>query len=711
MYINSQNKQLQLQPLQGIITQGEKMADSVTFALPAVYGSLSLSDLSWNIRAASEKDTLATAALGVSTANDKCLLTWEVSSDFTAVSGALSLMLVGTDAAGNTVIKFPGDSPIWVRDSETGAYSPPEDAIENALNGLQQAEQALQDAITTLKEIGISLDVRGWYDTLEALQSAVPTPEIGWVYGVGDPTVLYVYNGVEWISLPGVSSTPPLPLSIANGGTGGTSVAAALANLGAQPGFNLLVNSRFKYNGRNQTSYTGGALTVDGWNSASGSVTITLPGGVTVTSAGSISQLVHQDSSLFGKSATLSVADSTGTVYSVSATMPESAQNTNSQIASQPTPWGSVALWNSNDGSAFSAIISATSAVTLTTAKLEIGSVSTLAADLATAQDETIEQLRLDMYDLDPGRPAWVLTQNENLLDNWYFVGGGSQQGGGQFPINQRGQTSYNLSNSSGYGIDRWWFIFESFNVNTGTISSSTTTGYTGAMRQAVANAQYLAGKQVTLSLLASSLTGNATIGLVKGTGTNSGISSIASAPLKNGLNALSINLPSDIGSENYPYFLVSASVPIGASATLIAAKLELGPRSTLARLVDGEWVLNDPPPNFQQELAKCQRYQYVLSGNNSRFAPGIFNNSTQFIAPFFFPVPMRVTPVLTYTGKIGVYRNGETILDTSSFSVLGGIDPNGVILQSNVPTGGTLSEPGFFTSVNQATITFDANL
>ena len=27
---------------------------------------------------------------------------------------------------------------------------------------------------------------------------------------------------------------------------------------------------------------------------------------------------------------------------------------------------------------------------------------------------------------------------NENLLDNWYFAGGGSQQGGGQFPINQR---------------------------------------------------------------------------------------------------------------------------------------------------------------------------------------------------------------------------------------------------------------------------------
>ena len=32
------------------------------------------------------------------------------------------------------------------------------------------------------------------------------------------------------------------------------------------------------------------------------------------------------------------------------------------------------------------------------------------------------------------GRP------NRNLLDNWYFVGGGSQQGGGSFPVNQRGR-------------------------------------------------------------------------------------------------------------------------------------------------------------------------------------------------------------------------------------------------------------------------------
>ena len=35
------------------------------------------------------------------------------------------------------------------------------------------------------------------------------------------------------------------------------------------------------------------------------------------------------------------------------------------------------------------------------------------------------------------------LISHDNLLDNWYFVGGGSQLGEGTFPINQRGSASY----------------------------------------------------------------------------------------------------------------------------------------------------------------------------------------------------------------------------------------------------------------------------
>lgn len=465
----------------------------------------------------------------------------------------------------------------------------------------------------------------------------------------------------------GLGSNSAVP--IAQGGTGGNTITEALANLGAQPGFNLLVNSRFKYNGRNQTSYTGGALTVDGWDSAAGSVTITLPGGVTVTSAGSISQLVHQDSSLFGKSATLSVADSTGTVYSVSATMPSSAQNTNSQIASQSTPWGSVAIWNSNAGSAFFVIISATSAVTLTAAKLEIGSVSTLAADLATAQDETLEQLRLDMYDLDPGRPAWVLTQNENLLDNWYFVGGGSQQGSGQFPINQRGQTSYG---AGVYCFDRWKLT----NDTTAEINSSSVT-FTNQSSSANTFVEWrlpwdmsLTSKQITASLLLE----DGTLLRCTGTTPSTVVSTVTQVCLSPTINNATLRIYApNLGGVFTFQIMISPS----ASVDVVAAKLELGTRSTLARLVNGQWVLNDPPPNFQQELAKCQYYQRFIRANGAYSPFWVGSSSSNAVFFKVYGAQMRITPTVTASGNFALRGNGETVpLSGNKWGVVGANEP-----------------------------------
>lgn len=72
-------------------------------------------------------------------------------------------------------------------------------------------------------------------------------------------------------------------------------------------------------------------------------------------------------------------------------------------------------------------------------------------------------------------------------------------------------------------------------------------------------------------------------------------------------------------GDGSYLYFINkwnSDSVALfflkrlGGTITPIAAKLELGPVQTLAHQnADGNWVLNDPPPNKALELAKCQRY------------------------------------------------------------------------------------------------------
>ena len=71
--------------------------------------------------------------------------------------------------------------------------------------------------------------------------------------------------------------------------------------------------------------------------------------------------------------------------------------------------------------------------------------------------------------------------------------------------------------------------------------------------------------------------------------------------------------------------------------------KLELGPVQTLAHKDEnGNWILNDPPPSKALELAKCQRYQRVLS----RGTIAQVVNSNSVVIKYPFDQPMRVAPV-----------------------------------------------------------------
>lgn len=208
-----------------------------------------------------------------------------------------------------------------------------------------------------------------------------------------------------------------------------------------------------------------------------------------------------------------------------------------------------------------------------------------------------------------------VLTpaSNPNLLDNWCFVGGGSQQGGGQLPINQRGQTSY--TGNGVYAIDRWMCVSNltlSFAQNSISLSASSSTY--GIIRQFLESTDFFLGRTVTASVMFSN----------------------------NGLYYLTANVPSEISSGNsniaqksYPLgnfsiwfynnrlmFQIIANA--GETVQIIAAKLELGSVQTLASQdSEGNWVLNDPHPNFQQELAKCQRYYQLYSSTSIRPSNG----------------------------------------------------------------------------------------
>ena len=213
-----------------------------------------------------------------------------------------------------------------------------------------------------------------------------------------------------------------------------------------------------------------------------------------------------------------------------------------------------------------------------------------------------------------------------NLVDNGYFVGGGSQQGGGQFPINQRGQTSYGAA--SGYGIDRWFNGAIALTPQGLKMSSAT------ILYQRLENTEIFTGETLTYSVLWSD--GK----LLTITGTpdqmqvvNDGDRSIQFA-IDSSLSILWVSIQSLDATEK----------------TAVAAKLEFGPTQTIAyQDEEGNWQLFETP-DYAEELAKCQRY--------AQFGPLIGLP----VIPGYVSVPLlttlRTSPV--FEGSAQLYKTSD---------------------------------------------------
>lgn len=231
---------------------------------------------------------------------------------------------------------------------------------------------------------------------------------------------------------------------------------------------------------------------------------------------------------------------------------------------------------------------------------------------------------------------------NDNLLDNAYFVGGGSQLGDGIFPINQRGQRSY--SETHGNIFDRWTLqgAFATLAADA-VYFGSTTQDVWGLMQQVPSCFRFLWGKTVTVSAILDNDV------LVQGTYTlpSSGAFDMPAA----GLGGVFINLYSFDGSN----IVFRIYTKYTASYHIKAVKLELGTVSTLA---------NDAPPDFGEELRKCQRYLFIRDyAKNDIIANGLTNNLTMFL-----PASMRSggSPIMTFTVTPHVIGNGVISTPTS---------------------------------------------
>ncbi len=260
------------------------------------------------------------------------------------------------------------------------------------------------------------------------------------------------------------------------------------------------------------------------------------------------------------------------------------------------------------------------------------------------------------------GRP------NRNLLDNWYFVGGGSQQGDGQFPINQRGQTSYN---AKGGIMDRW--VLETGGVTSGVAVTLSADGlvlngnsayqYTTVFQKLSALA--LSGQTYTLSVLLSNGT------LVQASGQ-------AAVEVMDWcrLQVTPTCFVRTVGLNRVDIVETAETPPIKA------LKFELGPTQTLAyQDEDGNWQLFETP-DYGEELAKCQRYLVVYTMDGQRFCGvGHLDSASAVQSIIWTPVPMRIAP--TISGDVSIYGVSNNLPGTNLTGAA--IGPTGIRVNFSV--------------------------
>lgn len=260
----------------------------------------------------------------------------------------------------------------------------------------------------------------------------------------------------------------------------------------------------------------------------------------------------------------------------------------------------------------------------------------------------------------------------KNLLDNAYFIGGGSQLGAGILPINQRGQSQYT---TAGYIIDRW----SNTRNNTITLESdglkltySTGQGYQ-QLSQTIDNYQKLKGITVTFSALLEN-TSPCYLRMVYGSGTDDNILSDQIPANSSGLFKVTGTIPT--GATSLAIQISSnALTPTSGYFKVKAAKLEIGTEQTLAHLEGSTWVLNEIP-DYGEELRKCQRYLWILHANNDNYMLALGATVNQTDSDFVIPLPvtMRQNKVLTISSEVisdtlpRVYNNAtNTNLNTAS--------------------------------------------
>lgn len=275
------------------------------------------------------------------------------------------------------------------------------------------------------------------------------------------------------------------------------------------------------------------------------------------------------------------------------------------------------------------------------------------------------------------GRP------NRNLLDNAYFVGGGSQQGGGQFPINQRGQTSYTVGGS--FTIDRW-AIGSTQNSVSLTIDEEyiQLAGDSAVLTQKLETPKLLAGQTATLSCLARLSTNVSDANLYLYSYQSNSV--VGASPIASDGQWHIVTLTVQVPNVEYTPGQLEFALNISSGTLdIVAAKLELGPTQSLALEDDSGNLHILEIPKFGAELAECQRYLVIYTFDGQRFVGvGHLDVASGGQMLIYTPVQMRILP--TITGNLAMYGGGDNL--AAQVLYIQGFESTGVRCEFTVTNG-----------------------
>lgn len=246
---------------------------------------------------------------------------------------------------------------------------------------------------------------------------------------------------------------------------------------------------------------------------------------------------------------------------------------------------------------------------------------------------------------------------NDNLLENAYFVGGGSQLGYGIFPINQRGQTSYG---GIGTHIDRWFCndLVGGLSLSASGMSITVGTQFYG-YQQCLPMSRLEEGETYTFSIKISGQIYSWTFTL-----SSAGQSQYAGWFGNN-------DVYSYIGVLNGMWRIMPFDSATGTLTTVSgvqAMKLEKGSISTLA---------NDAPPKFRAELANCQQYLWQKTfPANTQIGVGSCIDANTVVVDVVVPVAMRPNVTATFTANV-LFLGEGTLAVATAVTGIGAYDNN----------------------------------